>query len=57
MKELAKANKLYSENIAQEKRDARAREKGERDGLKAAKAKEIAKRKAERGRQRQARES
>ena len=31
MKELSKANKLYNEKIAQEKRDARAREKEERD--------------------------
>jgi hypothetical protein len=31
IKELAKANKLYNEKIAQEKRDARAREKEERD--------------------------
>ena len=35
MKELAKANKLYNEKIAQEKHDARAREKEERDQLKA----------------------
>jgi len=48
MKELAKANKLYNEKIAQEKRDARAREKEERDWLKAKKAKEVAERKAER---------
>jgi hypothetical protein len=48
MKELARANKLYNEKIAQEKRDARAREKEERDQLKAEKAKEVAERKAER---------
>ncbi|PVH90255.1 hypothetical protein DM02DRAFT_548161 [Periconia macrospinosa] len=30
MKELAKANKLYNEKIAQEKREARAKEKEER---------------------------
>ncbi|KAF1354169.1 hypothetical protein EJ07DRAFT_134324 [Lizonia empirigonia] len=54
MKELAKANKLYNEKIAQEKRDARAREKVEREQLKAEKAKEVAERKAERERQRQA---
>jgi hypothetical protein len=57
MKELAKANKLYNEKIAQEKRDARAREKEERDQLKAEKAKEVAERKAERERQRQTRDS
>jgi hypothetical protein len=57
MKELARANKLYNEKIAQEKRDARAREKEERDQLKAEKAKEVAERKAERERQRQARGS
>ncbi|KAF1361280.1 hypothetical protein EJ07DRAFT_78729, partial [Lizonia empirigonia] len=54
MKELAKANKLYNEKIAQEKRNARAREKVEREQLKAEKAKEVAERKAERARQRQA---
>ena len=57
MKDLSKANKLYNEKIAQEKRDARAREKEERDQLKAEKAKEVAERKAERERQRQARDS
>ena len=56
IKELAKANKLYDEKIAQERRDARAREKEERDWLKAEKAKEVAERKAERERQRQARD-
>ena len=57
MKELAKANKLYKEKIAQEKRDARAREKEERDRRKAEKAEEVAERKAERERQRQAHDS
>jgi hypothetical protein len=44
--ELRRANKLYKENIAQEKREQRAREKEERDQLKAKKATEEAKRKA-----------
>jgi hypothetical protein len=57
MKELTKANKLYNENIMQEKRDARAREKKERNQLKANKAKEVAEREAQRERQRQARNS
>lgn len=38
MKELAKASKLYNEKIAQEKRDVRAREKVEREWLRAEKA-------------------
>jgi len=50
MKEFTKASKLYNEKLAQEKRDARAREKEERDWLKAEKAKEVAERKAERER-------
>jgi hypothetical protein len=56
IKELAKTNKLYNEKIAQEKRDARAWEKEERDRLKVEKAKEVAERKAERERQRQVRD-
>ncbi|KAF5844388.1 hypothetical protein GGP41_001375 [Bipolaris sorokiniana] len=50
MKELAKANKLYNEKFAQEKRGVCAREKEERDRLKTEKAKEVAERKAERER-------
>jgi hypothetical protein len=38
----AKANKLYNEKIIQEMRDTRAREKKERNQLKADKAKEAA---------------
>ena len=57
MKELAKANKLYNDKIAQERRNARAREKEERKQLKAEKAKKVAERRAERERQRQARNS
>lgn len=52
MKELAKANKLYNDKIAQERRNARAREKEERKQLKAEKAKKVAERRAERERQR-----
>ena len=44
MKEPARAKKLYNEKAAQEKRDARAMEKIEREQLKAEKAKEIAER-------------
>lgn len=50
MKELGQANMLCKEKISYEKRDARAREKEERDWLKAEKAKEVAERKAERER-------
>jgi hypothetical protein len=50
LKELAKANKLYNEKIAQEKRETRVREKEERDRLKAEKVKEVAERKAEKER-------
>ena len=57
MKELAKANKLYNDKIAQERRNARAREKEERKQLKAEKAKKVTERRAERERQRQARNS
>ena len=46
MKELAAANKLYKEKIAQEKREQRARKKEERDQVKAKKAEEAAERKA-----------
>lgn len=52
IKEPARAKQLYNEKVAQEKRDARAMEKIEREQLKAEKAKEIAERRAERERQR-----
>ncbi|KAJ8112467.1 hypothetical protein OPT61_g5173 [Boeremia exigua] len=55
MAELRRANKLYKERVAQEKREQRAREKEERDQVNAKKAEEVAERKAERERQKQAR--
>lgn len=54
MAELRHANKLYKERIAQEKRKQRAREKEERDRVKAKKAEEVAERKAEKQRQKEA---
>ena len=55
MTELRRANKLYNEKIAQEKREQRVREKEERERVRAKKAKEAAKRKAQRERDKQAR--
>jgi hypothetical protein len=46
MTKLRHANKLYNEKITQEKREQRAKEKEERDWVKAEKAKEAAERKA-----------
>ena len=54
IKELAAANKLYQEKIAQEKRKQRVREKEERERVKAKKAEEAAERKAQRERDKQA---
>jgi hypothetical protein len=54
MTELRRANKLYNEKIAQEKREQRVREKEERERVRAEKAKEAAKRKAQRERDKQA---
>jgi hypothetical protein len=50
MAELRKANKLYKEKIAEEKRVQRAREKEEREQLEAQKAAEEAKRRAQKER-------
>jgi hypothetical protein len=55
MKELAAANKLYKEKIAEEKREKRAREKVVRDQAKAEMRAAIEERKAERAHQKQAR--
>jgi hypothetical protein len=57
IKELAAANKLYKERIAQEKRKERAREKEERDQAKAQKAAEVAERKAAREAQKRDRDA
>ncbi|RYN16665.1 hypothetical protein AA0119_g13177 [Alternaria tenuissima] len=55
MAKLRHANKLYNEKIALERREQRAREKEERDRVKAEKAKEAAERKAQREHNKQAR--
>ena len=55
MAELRRANKLYNEKIAQEKREQRVREKEERERVKAEKAKEAAECKAQKERDKQAR--
>jgi hypothetical protein len=55
MAKLRHANKLYNEKIAQEKREQRVREKEERERVRAEKAKEAAKRKAQREHDKQAR--
>ena len=57
MKELKAANKRYNDMIAEEKRVKRVREKEDRARLKAVKAAEVAKRKAEIERQKQAQET
>jgi len=57
MKDLAAANKLYKQKVADEKRIARQREKEERAQVKAKKAEEAAKGKAEREHQKQARDT
>jgi hypothetical protein len=57
IKELAAANKLYKQKIAEEKRVVRIREKEERDQVRAKKAKEAAERQAERKHQKQARDA
>jgi hypothetical protein len=46
MAKLRHANKLYNKKITQEKRKRRAKEKEERDWVRAEKAKEAAERKA-----------
>ncbi|KAI1525150.1 hypothetical protein KJE20_00034 [Pyrenophora tritici-repentis] len=51
MKELSKASNLYNKKIEQKKHDIRAKQKEERDQLKAKKGKEVAERKAQRERQ------
>jgi hypothetical protein len=55
MAKLSHANKLYNEKIAQGRREQRAREKEERERVRAEKAEEAAKRKARRERDKQAR--
>ncbi|KAI1528578.1 DBINO domain containing protein, partial [Pyrenophora tritici-repentis] len=50
-KELSKASNLYNKKIEQKKHDIRAKQKEERDQLKAKKGKEVAERKAQRERQ------
>jgi hypothetical protein len=57
MAELWRANELYNENIAQEKREQRAREMEECDRVRAEKAEEAAKRKAQRERDKQTRDA
>jgi hypothetical protein len=57
MKELAAANKLYKENIEEEKRQKRAREKEERAKVKAEERRAIDARKAARAAAKQARDS
>lgn len=57
MKELAAANKLHKQNVAEERGVARQWEKEERAHVKAKKAEEAAERKAEREHQKQAREA
>lgn len=57
MKELAHANKLYNEELLQEKRDAAAQKKEERDTRKAQEHKEIDARKAERQRKEEEKDS
>jgi hypothetical protein len=54
---LRHANKLYNEKIAQEKREQRVTEKEERERVRAEKAKEAAKRKAQREGDKQARDA
>ena len=54
MKKLAAANKLYKQNIAEEKCVVRMREKEEREQVKAKKAEEAAERQAKRKHQKQA---
>jgi len=56
MSELAEVDELYNQKTAQEKRDARAKERRERDRLQAEQVKEVAERKAEEERQRLARD-
>ncbi|CAN9156847.1 unnamed protein product [Alternaria alternata] len=56
MSELTKVDELYNQKTAQEKRDARAKERRERDRLKADQVKEVAERKAEKERRRLARD-
>ena len=56
MSELTKVDELYNQKTAQEKRDARAKERTERDRLKAEQVKEVAERKAEKERRRLARD-
>ncbi|KAH8621220.1 hypothetical protein IG631_24127 [Alternaria alternata] len=56
MSELAKVDELDNRKIAQKKRDARAKERRERDRLKDEQIKEVAQHKAEEQRQRQAHE-
>ncbi|CAN9406376.1 unnamed protein product, partial [Alternaria alternata] len=51
MSELAEVDELYNQKTAQWKRDARAKERRERDQLKAEQVKEVAERKAEEERQ------
>jgi hypothetical protein len=55
MTELRRANKLYNEKIAQEKREQRVREKEEREQIRAEKAKKAAERKAQREHDKKAR--
>ncbi|CAN9252021.1 unnamed protein product [Alternaria alternata] len=56
MSELTKVDELYNQKTAQEKRDARAKERRECDRLKAEQVKEVAERKAEKERRRLARD-
>lgn len=56
MSELAKVDELNNRKIAQEKRDACAKERRERGRLKDEQVKEVAERKAEEQRQKQAHE-
>jgi hypothetical protein len=56
MSELTNVDELYNQKTAQEKRDARAKERRERDRLKAEQVKEVAERKAEKERRRLARD-
>ena len=56
MSELAEVDELYNQKTAQEKRDARAKERRERDRIQAEQVKEVAERKAEEERQRLARD-
>jgi hypothetical protein len=56
MSELAEVDEPYDQKTAQEKRDARAKERRERDRLQAEQVKEVAERKAKEERQRLARD-